>query len=179
MTKLFAPALAPLSLLALAAFAGGPATQEPSLDVSAFAVDHAVVVAATPEQAYDAFTGDVTAWWDHSFAEHPRSLVIEPHPGGRFVETFGDGPDGALHATVSYARRGEGLDFTGPLGFGALGLNFDMVHQLRFEAVEGGTRVSIRVRGLGTVQPGWEQAVQRVWHHFLDERFKPFVEGEL
>ena len=152
----------------------------PTLEVTAFAVQHVVEVAVTPEEAYDAFTGNITAWWDHSFAESPASLVIEPWPGGRFVETFReDSQDGVLHATVTQADRGKVLAFTGPLGFASLGMHFDMAHTLRFEATDTGTRMTMNVVGVGTIQPGWEDAVQRVWQHFLDGRFKPFVEGQL
>ncbi len=179
MSKPIALMFAASTLCVLVAAATVRRSQEPTLDVSAFAIEHAVVVDATPEQAFDAFTGDVSDWWDHSFSEKPSSLVIEPKPGGRFLELFGDGSDGALHATVTYAKRGEGLRFVGPLGFAATGLHFDMVHTVSFEPVEGGTRVSIQVHGLGMVQPGWEQAVQGVWKHFLGERFKPHVEGRL
>lgn len=152
----------------------------PTLEVSAFTVVHATSTTVAPEAAYDAFTGDITAWWDHSFASGPASLVIEPFPGGRFVETFREGsPDGALHATVTRAERGRVLAFRGPLGFGLTGMHFDMVHTLTFEPEGTGTRLTMTVQGLGTIQPGWEDAVQGVWAHFLDARFVPFAEGRL
>lgn len=105
--------------------------------------------------------------------------MIEPKPGGYFRETFGEGSDGAIHATVTYARRGVELRFTGPLGFADLGQYLDILHTLRFEAVEGGTRLSMHVAGFGTIQPGWEPALEGVWKHFFDERFRLFVEGYL
>jgi uncharacterized protein YndB with AHSA1/START domain len=173
--------LVTLVALALAGLVtlGAMRQTDASLEVSAFTVEHSVVVAATPEQAWDAFTGDVTEWWDHSFSQQPAEMAIEPWPGGRFIEKFGTGDDGALHARVTYAERPKTLRFTGPLGFASVDMHFDMAHTFRFEEVEGGTRVSVRVVGLGTVQTGWEQAVQGVWQHFLNERFKPYVEGEL
>ena len=91
----------------------------PSLDVNAFAIEHVVEVEVPPIEAFDAFTGDITAWWDHSFAETPASIVIEPWPGGRFLETFREGStDGALHAVVTRAERGQLLAFTGRLDAG-------------------------------------------------------------
>jgi hypothetical protein len=172
-------ALTALALSGLLAASSSRPSEQTTLEITAFQVQHSLVVKASPEEAFDAFTGDISGWWDHSYSKPPRSLVIEPFPGGHFIEYFGASTDGALHATVTLARRGETLHFTGPLGFMEMGQHFDMVHRLDFEAAEGGTRLTMRVTGLGTIQPGWEQAVQGVWHHFLDERFKPFVEGTL
>jgi len=150
-----------------------------ALTPAGFALEQAVVVDATPEEAWEAFTGDVSGWWDHSFSGDPHRLTIEPRPGGGFVEVFDASGDGALHATVTMAKRAEELQFRGPLGFAKEGLNLQMAHRVRFEAVEGGTRVSVAVRGIGEVPEGSPPIVQRVWRHFLEERFKPYVEGTL
>lgn len=179
MTKNLLVALVALPLASLVTLTAMRPPAEPGLEVSAFVVEHSTVVAASPEEAWDAFTGDITGWWDHSFSKTPREMTIEPWPGGRFIEKFGEGEDGALHARVTYAERAKKLRFIGPLGFADMDLHFDMAHTLEFEPVDGGTRLSVRVVGLGTIQPGWDQAVGGVWHHFLDERFKPYVEGEL
>ena len=33
--------------------------------------------ACGPEEIYDAFTGDVKPWWDHTFSESPARLYNE------------------------------------------------------------------------------------------------------
>lgn len=144
-----------------------------------FGVEKEVLVPVPPGEAFDAFTGDISGWWDHSFSDRPDRLVLEPKPGGGFYEWFDQDGNGARHAVVTFAKRGEELHFRGPLGFASLGVAFEMTHTVKFSAVEGGTRVQVRVRGMGEVADGWPEAVNQVWHHFLVERFEPYVRATL
>ena len=153
-------------------------TDEPrTLEVGGFALEQEVWIDATPEQVFDAFTGDVSGWWDHTFSEKPVRLFIEPRPGGGFVELFDEAGNGVQHATVNVAKRPEELQFHGPLGFAATGLNLEMAHRVLFTAEDDGTRVKVAVHAVGEMESGWPAAVQGVWHHFLVERLKPYVEG--
>jgi hypothetical protein len=141
-----------------------------------FVVGREVVIKATPDAVYGAFDGDISGWWDHSHAESPKELYIETKPGGGFIEIFDDEGNGALHATVIYAERGKLLRFVGPLGLAGNAL--DMVHTLSFEPHEGGTRVTLTIQATGLIRPGWDEAIDQVWQHFLVERLKPYVENE-
>ncbi|MEE8467391.1 MAG: SRPBCC domain-containing protein [Planctomycetota bacterium] len=147
------------------------------LEVGAFSVVQEVLIDATPEQVFDAFTGDVSPWWDHTFSEQPVRLFLEPRPGGGFIELFDDEGNGVLHATVNMVKRPEELQFHGPLGFAATGRNLQMAHRVQFTAEGDRTRVKVAVHAMGEMDPAWPAAVQRVWHHFLVERLKPHVEG--
>ncbi len=149
-----------------------PAVRE--LKVGAFAFERELVVPGEPENVYDAMTGDVSGWWDHTFSESPESLILEAKPGGGFYEKFSAG-QGALHATVIYADRGKLLRFDGPLGLSGKALQ--IVHTFRFEPVADSTRITLEVHAVGELEDGWAEAVENVWHHFLVERFKPFVEA--
>ena len=162
-----------LSGLCLAA----PASAEvKSLPYGAFEVVHEVIVPGSREQVYDAFTKDIGEWWDHTFVENPERLYIEAVPGGGFWEIFDEEGDGALHARVIYADRGSKLRFSGPMGFSGNALR--MVHTLVFDAADGdGTRLHVTVRGAGQMDAEWKEGVDRIWHHFLVERFKPYVES--
>jgi uncharacterized protein YndB with AHSA1/START domain len=140
-----------------------------------FSVTHEVVVPVDPETAYDAFTGDVSAWWDHSFSEKPSKLYIEAKPGGGFYEIFDESGDGAKHAEVITAQRGKLLRLTGPLGLAGHAINF--AHTFTFEPVEGGTKITLVLNAVGQVNDGWPEVVDRTWHHFLVEQFVPYVEG--
>jgi hypothetical protein len=149
-----------------------------SQGATGFVLEREVVVPGRPEQVFDLFTGDVTAWWDHHMSEAPRAMFIEPKPGGGFYEIFDEEGNGVLHATVTYAERGKMLRFHGPLGLA--GYAIDMVHTVRFQEVgAGGTRVELVLRAMGEVEEGWPQVVDRVWDHFLSERFLPFAESQL
>jgi len=61
----------------------------------------------SPEIIFDAITGDISPWWDHTYSEKPVKLFIEPRPGGHFLEVFNEQGDGVIHATVTGAQRGK------------------------------------------------------------------------
>lgn len=141
-----------------------------------FSVTHQLTLPASPVAVFDAFTGDIRDWWDHSIAEHPKALYIEPKAGGGFYEVFDDSGNGALHATVITAWRGRLLRFEGPLGL--TGRAIVMVHTLEFTAQgSDSTLLTLTVNAAGQIEPEIPDIVDRVWHHFLIERFKPYVES--
>lgn len=146
------------------------------LETHAFELRYEMVLPGGPKEIFDAFTGDISGWWDHTFSEHPKALYIEPKPGGHFMEIFDDAGNGVVHATVTAAHRGKLLRFVGPLGLA--GNAVEMVHTLEFSATEdGNTSLAVTVRGSGQMKKEWAEAVDHVWNHFLFERFKPYVEA--
>lgn len=145
-----------------------------SLGGNAFAVEQKVLLPAPRTAVYDAMTGDISEWWDHSFSEKPYQLMIEPKPGGRFLELFNAQGDGALHATVIYADRGKILRFNGPLGLS--GRAVTMVTTLSFEEHSpDSTQLSLSIHVAGEIDDQTAHLVDNVWHHFLVERFTPYV----
>jgi uncharacterized protein YndB with AHSA1/START domain len=141
----------------------------------AFQVQQELILPASPEAVYDAVTGDISGWWDHSFSAHPKKLYIEAKPGGGFYEIFDDAGNGALHATVIYADRGKRLRFTGPLGFSGQAVN--IVTTYDFLPDPAGTRLRLTCDVSGQIADGEDKIVDAVWHHFLFERLKPFIES--
>jgi hypothetical protein len=140
----------------------------------AFSVEKTVVLPGTPAAIYDAATGDISGWWDHSFSESPKRFVIEAKPGGGFWEIFDDSGDGVKHATVIFAKRGEMLRFQGPLGLSGRALL--IVHTYTFEAAgPDSTRLTVTVNASGEVEPGLPETVDRVWDHFILNRFAAYV----
>jgi hypothetical protein len=141
-----------------------------------FAFTDEVTLPGTPETIYDAITGDISGWWDHSFSKKPYKLFIEPKPGGGFYEIFSERGDGVLHATVTYAERAKTLRFVGPLGLA--GRAIDLVTTYGFAPVGAdSTKLTLAVHGAGEMETGLDTMVRGVWRHFLFERFRPFVEG--
>jgi uncharacterized protein YndB with AHSA1/START domain len=140
-----------------------------------FTIVHELVLPVPPEEAYDAMTGDISGWWDHSFSEEPAVLFIEAKPGGRFYELFDDSGDGVLHATVTYAQRGKLLRYEGPLGLA--GNPFTLVMTFVFEPTKEGTSIGFTASSMGMMEDGWDEAVDGVWYHFLFEQLKPWVEA--
>lgn len=167
----------PLAAVLFLALPAASLASVSDLPTGSFRIDKEVVVPGTPEAAFDAFTGDLLPWWDHHFSPSPRSLTLDPHPGGAFLEIFDDAGNGVKHAEVIYADRGKTLRMRGPLGFSGKAL--DMVHEFTFTAEGDSTRVKLVLRATGEFQEGWPAIVDSVWEHFLVERYKAWIEGRL
>lgn len=141
-----------------------------------FQVVHSLNLPGTPETIYDAISGDISGWWDHSFSKNPKKFYLEPKPGGGFWEIFNDQGDGVLHATVIFAERGKKLRFDGPLGLS--GKAIQVVTTYDFEALgSDSTKLTVSVHAAGELEPGIDEIVSNVWYHFMFERFKPFIES--
>jgi uncharacterized protein YndB with AHSA1/START domain len=165
--------------LALTLFAmTGPSRMQgetKDLKTGAFEVRQELVLPASPEALYDTMTGDISGWWDHSFSKHPKKMYIEAKPGGGFWEIFNDSGDGVLHATVIVADRGKLLRFTGPLGLSGEAVN--MVTTYEFLPDPAGTKLRVTANVSGQLAEGEEKVLDAVWHHFLFDRLKPYVES--
>ena len=145
------------------------------LKTGAFEVRQELVLPASPEEVYDAVTGDISGWWDHSFSKHPKKLYLEAKPGGGFWEIFNDSGDGALDATVILAERGKTIRFTGPLGLS--GQAVTMVTTYEFSPDPAGTKLRLTCNVAGQFEDGEDKMIDAVWHHFLVERLKPYIES--
>ena len=162
-------------LLVLTVFASAALAAPKTEPVNAFSFALPVMLPGTPEEIFDAATGDITGWWDHTFKKPPKALYIEPRVGGAFMEEFDDKGNGARHATVITCDRPRLIRFEGPLGLA--GHAVQMVHTYSFEAVGDSTRMTLSVHGAGAVSDKLGGVVEGVWKHFLVERFKPYVES--
>ena len=150
--------------------------QENILKYGAFSFSDSLTVPGSPNEIYDAMTGDISGWWDHSFSEHPKKFYIEPKPGGSFMEIFDDEGNGIQHAVVNYADRGKLLRFTGPLGLSGHAINF--VTTYKYSPVgNDSTKLIVEVNVSGEFQNNWPSLVHSVWKHFIFERFKPYIES--
>jgi hypothetical protein len=129
-----------------------------------------------PVFVYDHLTGDVSDWWDHSFSRLPHKLYIDAKPGGGFFEIFDESGDGAKHATVIYAKRGEMLRMEGPLGLSGHALTLVCTYTLA-DAGDVSTLLTLNVNGSGEYSEDTPEVVKQVWEHFLWEQFKPYIEA--
>jgi hypothetical protein len=169
------PACTPLIIILFTLFQGAYA-QKSEASYAVFSFKKEIVLPGTPETIYDAITGDISGWWDHSFSDKPYKLYIEAKPGGGFYELFNEKGDGVKHATVIYAERGKMLRMDGPLGLS--GKAVQMVTTYAFTpAGNDSTKLLLSVHGAGEVEEGIPAIVEKVWDHFLVDRFKPYVES--
>jgi hypothetical protein len=146
------------------------------LPTGAFSFEQSLRLPGPPDEIFGAITGDIGGWWDHSFSEHPKRFYLEPKVGGCFCEIFDDAGNGVRHAVVTYVERPKLLRFEGPLGLA--GNATQLVFTYKFEPIWGdSTLLTLQAQGAGHVEAGWPDLVSQVWHHFLVERFKPYVEA--
>jgi uncharacterized protein YndB with AHSA1/START domain len=117
-----------------------------------------VVVGASPDDAFELFTGDIGLWWrrDTRFwndAERGRSIRIEPYVGGRFMEVYDlDTGEGFEVGRVTAWEPGRRLAFT----WTQVGWTADTFTdiEITFTAVDEGTRVRLEQTGFERVGAG-------------------------
>jgi hypothetical protein len=164
----------PIALLIIVAFPLFAQETKPKYDV--FSFEQQITLPGTTTRIYDAMTGDISGWWDHSFSEKPYKLYIDAVPGGGFYEIFNAGGDGAKHATVILSDRGKILRYEGPLGLSGRAILMVTTYEFS-EAGPDSTTVKVSVHASGEIEEGLAAKIDSVWHHFLFERLKPYVEG--
>ncbi|MCW8805290.1 MAG: hypothetical protein OQK56_02420 [Ignavibacteriaceae bacterium] len=155
-------------------FAQGESATKTNYDV--FSFEKEVTLPGTPDVIFDAVTGDISAWWDHSMSENPKEFYIEPVPGGGFYEIFDDEGNGVLHATVIYADRGKLLRFDGPLGLSGIAIQFVTTYQFEPVGMDS-TLFKVSVHAAGEVTEGLPAIVERVWEHFIFEQLEPYIKS--
>jgi hypothetical protein len=156
----------------------GSAIFPPDQQVRTFTFEMGVDLVGTPDQAWEHFTGDISPWWDHTFSANPEHLILDARVGGSFYETFDKQGNGAEHAKIIYAERPKMIRMEGPLGLSGLAVH--IVYELRFSEREGGgSRIDLRVQGMGSVDDELVKTVEAVWQHFLVEQFEPYLRAQL
>jgi len=155
----------------------GPAPVAEQFTPGGFTFSIERTVPGRPAEIFDALTGDISGWWDHSFSGSPARLYIEPKPGGGFYEMFDEAGNGIRHAVVTAADRGTLLRLEGPLGLAGNALFMVATYELAEVGLQGtSTRLVLTVHAAGEVREGWPDTVESVWRHFIDEQFVPYVE---
>ena len=108
-----------------------------------------IEVAAPPQLAFDVFTSQIDTWWlrgpKHRFrAPWNGTLVFEPGPAGRLLEQYADGTAFVI-GRVAQWLPGERLVLSWHLPNFADAESTEV--DVRFDAIDGGTRVSVEHRG--------------------------------
>lgn len=113
----------------------------------------ALRIAAPPDVVFDAFTDDIALWWRPNglFSFTPRSPGVMAFEDGRLVERLTTGKVFEI-GEVRVWERGARLVFGWRQA--AFAPDMDTEVEVRFEAVEDGTRVTVEHRGWDSVPAG-------------------------
>ena len=142
----------------------------------AFTVAVETDLPAPPAEVFDALTGDISGWWDHSFMDRPARFFIEAKPGGGFWEYFDDaGTEGVRHGVVTAVWKNRKLVYQGQLGFLGTGAGLTITYDLA--PSEKGTLLKVTAAYAGQEEDGWRTALAGVWKHFILTRFTPYIEA--
>ena len=92
------------------------------------------------------------------------NLILEPWPGGRWFRDRGNSI-GHLWGHVQVIKPPVLLELSGPMFMSYPAMNHV---ELRLEQVAGGTKVNLRHRSLGFLDPAHKEGVSTGWRHMLD-----------
>jgi len=114
--------------------------------------------------------GDVFRSVLHRFGEgftnpkgEPMEAVLEQWPGGRWFRDRGNGV-GHLWGHVQTIKAPVLLELSGPMFMSYPALNHV---EVKLEEMAGGTRVSLRHRALGLIDPAHREGLNTGWAHIL------------
>ena len=93
----------------------------------------------------------------------PMQLLLEAKPGGRWYRDRGDGI-GHLWGFVQAIKPPSLLELSGPM-FMSYPANNHV--EVKIEEISGGSKVTLRHRALGMIDPEHRKGVSTGWNHIL------------
>jgi hypothetical protein len=91
-------------------------------------------------------------------------MILEHWPGGRWFRDRGNGI-GHLWGHVQVIKPPVLLELSGPLFMSYPALNHV---EVRLDQIAGGTKVTLRHRAIGMIDPAHREGVSKGWQHYLD-----------
>jgi uncharacterized protein YndB with AHSA1/START domain len=141
-------------------------------------VEQELKLEATPAQVYAALTTDIGLWWDPGFVmggPNTTDVILEPRPGGRWMEVWGSEGEGFLWGIIQRARKDRALTISVPEGViwsGPGSISIDL------EETEGGgtllklRHVSVQVYETEDATGGYIYG----WSNLLGENLRKYLE---
>ncbi|HEX3878474.1 MAG TPA: SRPBCC domain-containing protein [Bryobacteraceae bacterium] len=115
--------------------------------------------------------GDVFKRVLHRFGEgsvrpdgDSMNMVLEQWPGGRWFRDRGQGI-GHLWGHVQVIKPPVLLELSGPMFMSYPAINHV---EIKLDQVPGGTKLTLRHRAIGLLDPAHKQGVSTGWQHYLD-----------
>lgn len=135
-----------------------PASSAPSLAELSLDLTEEILVRAPIADAFTALLDELGPE-NRGHNDTPMPMVLEAHPGGRWLRDLGDG-NGHLWGHVQAIKRPTLLEIAGPLMMSfAVASNV----QYRLKEVDGGTLVTLRHTAIGLFPEGYRTALGQGW----------------
>jgi len=114
----------------------------------------------------DVFKGMLHRFGEGSTTPNGESLqmVLEQWPGGRWFRDRGNGI-GHLWGHVQVIKPPVLLELSGPMFMSYPALNHV---EVRLDQIAGGTKVTLRHRAIGFLDPAHREGISGGWRHLLD-----------
>jgi hypothetical protein len=114
----------------------------------------------------DVFKGVIRQFGEGSTNPNGESMqmILEQWPGGRWFRDRGNGV-GHLWGHVQVIKPPVLLELSGPMFMSYPALNH---LELRLDQIAGGTKVTLRHRAVGMIDPAHREGVSKGWRHYLD-----------
>jgi hypothetical protein len=114
----------------------------------------------------DVFKGVLRQFGEGSTSQNGESMqmILEQWPGGRWFRDRGNGI-GHLWGHVQVIKPPVLLELSGPLFMSYPAMNHV---EVRLDQIAGGTKVTLRHRAVGMIDPVHREGVSKGWQHYLD-----------
>jgi uncharacterized protein YndB with AHSA1/START domain len=137
-----------------------------------------IKIAAPPARVWEAMVNQTTKWWRKDFYTNPKTkrFVIEPRPGGRMFEDWGD-DNGLVWATVMAVEAPRMIQFLGILT-AQYGGPAHSIFQFSVEAAGDGSIVRIDDTIFGNIADVQGSKMEEGWRLLFEQGLKPYAEGK-
>jgi len=100
-------------------------------------------------------------------------MVLEPWAGGRWFRDRGEGVQ-HLWGHVQVIKQPVLLEMSGPMFMSYPAVNHV---EIKLDPIAGGTKVTLRHRAIGLLDPAHKEGVKSGWRHMLDAVKDDFAES--
>jgi DNA-binding transcriptional ArsR family regulator/uncharacterized protein YndB with AHSA1/START domain len=140
-------------------------------------VELEIPIDAPRARVWQALVADIGVWWRKDFlASHARAFILEPHPGGRLYEDWGEN-QGRVWYTVASVEAPSKLQLVGHFMPGDCGGSYGTSH-LCLELIERGERTILQLSDsiVGRLRSDMTSDVTAGWQTLFAEGLKPHAE---
>jgi len=151
-----------------------PSPSNPDAVIDQFLIEQEALIQAPREVVFRTLIERVHEWFFDACGE--GRMVIEPRVGGRWFVDQGEGA-GAWWGTVVDYQPNEKIAFYGLIGVRKPCTSVVTIELSDAEAKAGATRLFLRHRAVGVMDPGFKDSFAGGWTELIEQGLTPLCEG--